>query len=55
MILSGEGCIREDKSNFLDHTDFLLPLGPVTTIENGCLKVILVNLTTGGKGSIYLI
>ena len=53
MIRSGEGCIREDKSNFLVHTDFPLPLGPETTIENGCLKVILVDLTTGGKGSIY--
>ena len=53
MIRSGEGCIREDKSNFLVHTDFLLPLGPETTIENGCLKVILVHLATGGKGSIY--
>ena len=45
MIRSGEGCIREDKSNFLVHMDFQLPLGPETTIENGCLKVILVNLT----------
>ena len=53
MIHSGEGCIREDKSNFLLHTDFPLPLGPETTFETGCLKVILVALTTGGKGSIY--
>ena len=36
-----EGCIREDKSNFLVHTDFPLPLGPETTIENGCLKAIV--------------
>ena len=42
MIRSGEGCIREDKSNFLVHTDFPLPLGPETTIENGCLKVIVL-------------
>ena len=49
MIRSGEGSIREEKSNFLVHTDFPLPLGP----ENGCLKVILVDLTTGGKGLIY--
>ena len=41
MIRSGEGCIREDKSNFLVHTDFPLPLGPETTIENGCLKAIV--------------
>ena len=27
MIRSGEGCIREDKSNFLVHTDFPLPRG----------------------------
>ena len=53
MIRSDEGCIREDKSNFLVHTDFPLSLGPKTTIEKGCLKVILVDLTTGGKGSIY--
>ena len=46
-------CIREDKSNFLIHTNFLLPLGTETTIENGCLKVILVDVTTSGKGSIY--
>ena len=42
--------IREDKSNFLVHTNLPLPLGPETTIENGCLKVILVDLTAGGKG-----
>ena len=42
MIRSGEGCIREDKSNFLVHTDFPLPLGSETYIENGCLKAIVV-------------
>ena len=42
MIRSGEGCIREDKSNYLVHTDFPLPLGPETTIENGCLNVIVL-------------
>ena len=42
MIRCGEGCIREDKSNFLVHTDLPLPLGPETTIEKGCLKVIVV-------------
>ena len=42
MIRSVEGCIREEKSNVLVNTDFTLPLGPETTIENGCLKVIVV-------------
>ena len=42
MIRSGEGCIKEYKSNFLVHTDYPLPLGPETTIENECLKVIVV-------------
>ena len=53
MIPSGEGCIREDKSNYLVHTKFPVPLGPEITIEKRCLKVILVDLATGGKGSIY--
>ena len=48
MIRSGVGCI-----NSLVHTDFLLPLGPETAIENECLKVILVDLAADGKGSIY--
>ena len=42
MIRYGEACIREDKSNFLVHTDFPLSLGPETTIEKGCLKVIVM-------------
>ena len=42
MIPSGEGCIREDKSNCIVYTVFPLPLGPETTTENGCLKVIVV-------------
>ena len=53
MIRSVVGCIREDKSNSLVHTDFPLPLGAETSFENGCLKVILVDLAAGGKGSIY--
>ena len=43
MIRSGVGCIRDDKSNFLVYSDFPLSLGPEITIENGCLKVILVD------------
>ena len=42
MIRSGEGCIREDMSKFLVHTDLPLALGPDTIMENGCLKVIVV-------------
>ena len=53
MIRSGVGCIRDDKSNFRVHSDFPLPLGPEITIENGCLKVILVDLAAGGEGSTY--
>ena len=53
MIGSGVGFIREDKSYFRVHSDFLIPLGPEITIGNGCLKVILVNLAAGGKGLIY--
>ena len=38
MIRSGEGCIREDMSNYLVHTDFLLPLVTETTIEKGMFE-----------------
>ena len=53
MIRSGEGCIKEDKSNSLVQTDFPLRLGTDTIIKNRCLKVLLVDLAAGGKGLIY--